>query len=159
MSDKDMPFGKLSEFWGFVVVVTLFPLCFILLSMMAKPNPFNKSFYTLFSVYLIAQTINRIPIGYRWVNDLPSNLERVFFLIVFSAALYLLLNPFVMSSFLTIVVLGAASVGMFIALQSTLTRDREEYAITSRIVACLALLLCYLPMPVFVFLNRWPLEL
>jgi hypothetical protein len=158
MTDRDIPFGKLSVVWGAVAVITLFPLSFILLSSMAKFNPFSRAFYTLFTIYLIAQIFNRIPIGYFWINDLQSNLERLLFLISFSASVYLVLHPFGLPSLFTKLILVIAAIGILIAFMSMLTQRREEFPLKNRLVGSFAGLICILPMPTFIYLNQWPLQ-
>ena len=158
MSDQDLPYGKLSSTWGFIVVITLLPLSIILISMMTKHTFLDRPFYTLFLVYLMAHIFNRIPIGYRWINNLENYLERAFFLVLFLASAYLVVSPSGISAFYTILILVVALVGCVYDFTSLLAQRREEFSLINRFTGALASLICILPMPIFIYLNQWPIQ-
>lgn len=157
MSDPDLPYGKLSAVWGSIVVFTSFPLSFIVISMMAKSGSFKNGFYDLFVLYLISQILNRIPIGYRWINNFQYNLERLLFLVSFSASVYLVLNPWGISEILSRAILAMSMLGVLLGFTFVLAERRDEFSLPNRLVGGVAGLICILPMPIFIYLNQRPL--
>ena len=127
---------KLKEIWGILVILIMFPAAMLAILDLARAFN-NKQSITcwIWMVYLGAQLLNRVPIGYKWISDAPHNIERA----IFIYGLLIILNE--LFDFIRIVgifwIFNAILMTIWLlgSFYYSLSQNKKEYPLLNRVVS------------------------
>jgi len=146
--------NKLKESWGILVILVMFPAAMLALIDLVRAFN-NKQSITcwVWMVYLAAQLLNRVPIGYKWISDAPHYIERA----IFIYGLLIILNE--IFDFIRIVgnfwIFNAVLMTIWLlgSFYYSLSQNKKEYPLLNRIVSASSGTLVSLPIVGICFLG------
>ena len=130
-SSKD----RIQDIWGLAVVVLLFPITWFALTEVIRsyPNKLDMT-YWLWVSYLVMQIVNRIPLGYKWINDMPHNIERTLFLYGMLVTLNYVYDFISINNNFWAFSALLMSIWIIMLFYRSLNESKDEYPIKNRIV-------------------------